>query len=65
MVSPGDWVRFYRNGVLVLGVVQYVKERRLGSYSREVCTDIGSVEDTDVLEARAPSPSLPGEAHDG
>lgn len=40
-IVVGDWVRFYQNGRLVIGQVQYVTE---GKFSGEhvYCTDIGS-----------------------
>ena len=52
-VRPGAWVRFYRNGTLVIGVVQYSRPTdRWGSGGEEVLTDIGSVDISGVLEAR-------------
>jgi hypothetical protein len=51
-VKVGDWVRFYRNGELVLGVVQYVKPGRLSYSAREVCTDTGAVAEDVILEVR-------------
>lgn len=47
--KPGDWIRFYRDGLLVIGVVQYV-----GGYGDPtyIQTDIGTVEAEYVLEVR-------------
>jgi len=51
-VKPGDWVRFYKNGALVIGVVQYVRVDDTFSFRYHVHTDIGSVWAVEVLEAR-------------
>ena len=52
-VKPGDWVRFYRNGLLVLGTVQYTRATEVwGSGGVEVLTDVGGVNITDILEVR-------------
>ena len=52
--KPGDWVRFYRDGNLVIGVVQYVLDNDIGlsSRGREVCTDNGSTGESYLLEVR-------------
>lgn len=47
----GQWVRFYRNGTLVIGVVQYVRENDL-LQTEDYLTDQGSVHESMVLEAR-------------
>lgn len=39
----GDWVRFYRNGELVIGVIQYIQKDSLTG-KPELCTDSGVVE---------------------
>ena len=49
--SLGDWVRFYQNGRLVTGVVEYISLTM--TYKREVHTDIGTVLLEDILETRA------------
>ena len=49
-VGTGDWVRFYQNGKLVVGVVEYVI-KDITSY-RQVCTDIGMVSQENILERR-------------
>lgn len=51
-VKPGDWVRFYQNGALVIGVVQYVRQDDTFSSRFHVHTDIGSVWASEVLECR-------------
>ena len=50
-VQVGDWVRFYRNGQMVIGVVQYIAEKSalLGT---DLFTDQGSVDVKHVLEIR-------------
>lgn len=49
-IKPGDWVRFYSAGELVVGVVEYVRRNVLGD--EEICTDIGCIMPTSVLEVR-------------
>lgn len=49
-VNVGDWVRFYQNGIMVIGVVQYVQKDLLGYWVAK--TDIGSVDVRYVLEKR-------------
>lgn len=50
-IKPGDWVRFYRNAELVIGVVQYVGTE---SYPRKqpIYTDVGSTMSEYVLEVK-------------
>lgn len=49
----GDWVRFYQDGKLVIGVVQYVKEAESWSSHRwDVSTDVGLTSDDAILERR-------------
>lgn len=51
MPRIGDWVRFRREGRLVIGVVQYVQ--KVSSWKTwEAITDIGVVSDGSVLEVR-------------
>ena len=50
-IEVGAWVRFYRDGELVLGVVQYVKKHGVLD-EIELCTDVGVVLPEDVLEFR-------------
>lgn len=53
-IDVGDWVRFYRNGVLVIGVVEYVKdEDDLGE--QHFYTTEGDCDSDDVLEVRKAS----------
>ena len=48
----GDWVRFYRDGKLVIGHVNYVRtDTVLGD--AEYQTDIGSVDEDSLLEVRS------------
>lgn len=53
--NVGDWVRFYRDGRLVVGVVQYIDNGPYDvrdPYARSLETDNGSVSTYDVLERR-------------
>lgn len=47
----GQWVRFYKNGQLVIGVIQYIDNT---SYPITVqyCTDHGEISESRILEAR-------------
>lgn len=49
-ILPGDWVRFYQSGKLVIGQVEYIIKGITGRY--EIKTDIGSVTEEYVLEVR-------------
>lgn len=49
----GDWVRFYQNGKLTVGVVEYIEKDSLGYTNLK--TDIGSIGVQYVLEARRSS----------
>lgn len=49
-VAVGDWVRFYRGGVLVIGQVEYELITLTGD--REFCTDCGVVKHSSILEKR-------------
>jgi hypothetical protein len=50
-IKVGDWVRFYSNGKLVIGVVNYIgRESTRGDI--EVMTDIGAIDSESILEAR-------------
>jgi hypothetical protein len=59
--KPGDWVRFYRDARMVIGVVQYVgpvlSVSIHGDFAddEDVLTDIGSVTVDGVLEIRGGS----------
>lgn len=48
----GDWVRFYRNGVLVIGEVRYLVKRETWERSDTLQADVGEVQAEDVLELR-------------
>jgi hypothetical protein len=51
--KPGDWVRFYQGGKIVLGVVQYVSPARAWDSSKwKVSTDVGQIGDDEILELR-------------
>jgi len=40
VVEPGDWIRFYQAGRLVVGVLQYITYED-GPCEPSYCTDIG------------------------
>jgi hypothetical protein len=53
-IEPGDWVRFYNGGVLVIGKAEYVvKNKSFPGFN--VKTDIGSVDSEYILEVRKPN----------
>lgn len=55
MIQKGDWVRFQRDGKLVIGIVQYsLDEARYAEY-QTVITDIGNVYESSILEVRRES----------
>lgn len=47
----GDWVRFYNNGELVIGVVEYKRIDQILNEA-ELSTTAGSVYEEQVLERR-------------
>ena len=49
-VKVGDWVRFYQDGILVIGVVQYMEKDILGYTIAK--TEIGSIDIRYILEVR-------------
>lgn len=51
-IKVGDWVRFYRNCELVVGVVQYVHNPMEGFTSYRIVTDHGIVDSSEILEVR-------------
>ncbi len=53
-VSVGDWVRFYRNGVLVIGIVQYPADKDVIG-TRHYATDAGEVNEDRIMEVRSES----------
>lgn len=57
-IVPGDWVRFYHNGKLVIGVVQYPIYRH--SVSKYVDTDQGAVDVEMIREVRKLQAAAPG-----
>lgn len=48
----GDWVRFYVNGELKIGVIEYINVQPYKT-DRELLTNLGSVSDSRVLEVRS------------
>lgn len=54
-IHIGDWVRFYRNGELVIGVVEYMTQDEIMG-DRTLWTDRGAVALEDVLETRKAKP---------
>jgi hypothetical protein len=51
-VKVGDWVRFRRDGALVIGVVEYIRKAEVSFAVQEIDTDKGQIHDTAVLECR-------------
>lgn len=51
----GDWVRFYRAGTFVIGVVNYIEQ---GYWEDELLTDYGMVKSTSVVEHRPVSTDI-------
>lgn len=51
-IKPGAWVRFYNNGHLVIGKVEYVAEDPVQGWKYYLNTDQGRVEASQVLEIR-------------
>lgn len=49
-IKIGSWIRFYQNGRLVVGVVEYLEKDLLGYWTAK--TDIGLVDIRYVLETR-------------
>ena len=50
--KEGDWVRFMYSCRLVIGVIQYVKDRRSFDADYRYVTDVGEVHEKSVLECR-------------
>lgn len=51
--DPGDWIRFYRDDILVIGIVQYVvptDQPYSGGF--EIMTDIGKLNTIAIFEIR-------------
>jgi hypothetical protein len=53
LVKPGDWVRYYSGGKLMLSEVAYVTEPDRYSGERRALTHDGAVELKHILEARS------------
>lgn len=54
-IETGDWVRFYSDGELVIGQVEYLSKSTIGT--RYLQTDKGAVDEAGVLETRKPDES--------
>ena len=52
----GAWVRFYRGGEIVIGVVEYVQEPDRSWHADKLCTTAGCVDADQVLEIRKATP---------
>lgn len=48
----GGWIRFYRNGQLVIGVINYLPKRQAYQSCPQYHTDIGIVDEDEILECR-------------
>ncbi len=48
----GDWVRFQRNGILFIGVVEYRRKLEHWPNKIELVTTCGTLYEDDVLECR-------------
>lgn len=48
-IKPGDWIRFYQSGRLVIGVVAYIQDDGWRAMAQ---TDIGACNLDDILEYR-------------
>ena len=53
-ITPGAWVRFWRDGRLIIGIVQYPPYRDQLSYPF-VATDLGEVRESAIVEVRKPT----------
>lgn len=51
-ISVGDWVRFYQNGRMVIGVVSYFITRKSWEEYDTICTDVGATTADAALEVR-------------
>lgn len=49
--KPGDWVSFYRGGVIVYAKVEYPERIKVGG-NADVCTTSGIVALDQILEVR-------------
>lgn len=57
--KEGDWVRFYQNGKMVIGVVQYITQRRTAPWVEEAMTDTGVCDLDYILEVRSKKEEQP------
>lgn len=51
-IDVGDWIRFYRNGALVIAEVRYEPRRNSWERHPKAITDVGEVAVDQVLEVR-------------
>ena len=51
-VIVGDWVRFYADNGMHIGVVQYIQREKYYPYGHYAYTDIGRVDIKHILECR-------------
>ncbi len=51
-IQIGDWIRFYRDGQMVIAVVQYLSKQIYYPWGDQACTDICPVAFVDILERR-------------
>ena len=51
-IKPGDWVRFYQDGTLRIGIVAYIRARLSWQSYETAETDIGSVYVDSIKEVR-------------
>jgi len=48
------WIRFYQSGKMVIGIIHYHKEKESWESEYSYFTDVGTVVEGSILEARAP-----------
>lgn len=52
-IKIGDWVRFYRGGNLLIGVVEYFSQHEIGMRKVDrIYTNIGSIDFDSIIEVR-------------
>jgi len=50
----GTWVRFYQNGELIIGIVEYLPQKESWERLPKYHTTAGAVSEDSILEARLP-----------
>lgn len=48
----GDWVRFMRGGLLIIGTVEYISKADSAMHEWDVTTSAGTIHETEILELR-------------